>query len=257
MCNVYDRWHESAIALPRDQIVLCVGAWNYDEKPTIFVKSEWLKSIHLRLNSVFGLIDAGGVKMAINNGTLTRPKLLQLRNRIDEIASHHSKISFISFADSLLLKSNWTAGHFQTGVKYTYKPEVFIYLFRELQSIYREVLQLKIYGIFTQGSNEYYDDPLLHISKTKNHICLNSLGTSFAELMAIERTARKAIRDSVHAENEIYMDRQYFNSLKLSHEFKTNGCGQNEYHSIMNEKVAKKYFYSSCDDLVANLERDH
>jgi hypothetical protein len=243
-----------SIILPRKQIVVCVGSWNYDEKPSIFVKSEWLKNLHLRSNSVFGLIDAAGVKSAINNGDLTRKKLQLLKRKMDELAGRHRDISFISFADSILLKSNWTAGHFKIGVKYTYKPEVFIHVFKEMQSIYSEVLGLTIYGIFTQGSNEYYDDPLLHISKTRNHVCLNSLGTPFAELLAIERTARKATKDLVHAEQEIYMDAQYFNSLKINQDFRFSGCGRHEYKSIMNENVVKKYFYSSCADIIANLK---
>jgi hypothetical protein len=252
--GVFDRWHEMPIVLPRDQVVICASCENYNEKPTIFVKSEWLINLHLKSNSVFGLIDADGIKTAINNGTLTRNRLQLLKSKIDELASRHCDISFISFADSILLKSHWTAGHFKTDVKYTYKPEIFIHLFRELQLIYREVLELNVYGIFTQGTNEYYDDPLLHISKTKNHVCLNSLGMPFAELLAIERAARKAIKDSIHSKQEIYMDAQYFKSLKLNYEFRRNRCGRNEYKSVMNTEVTKKYFYSSYDDVIANLK---
>jgi hypothetical protein len=50
------------------------------------------------------------------------------------------------------------------------------------------------------------------------------------------------------------MDAQYFNSLKLNNEFRRNGCGRNEYKSVMNIEVIKKYFYCSYDDVIANLK---
>ncbi len=252
--NIFDRFHELSVVLPRNQFVACVGCWTQDETPSIFVKSEWLKNLHLRSHSVFGLIDAVNIKQAINNAILTRQNLQSLKEKIDEMAVRHEKISFISAADSLFLKSNWTAGHFQLGVKYTYQPEVFIHLFKELKAIYCEVLGLDIYGVFTQGSNEYYEDSLLHISQTKNHVCLNSLGTPFAELLAIDDAARKSIKTNGHLPCEIYMDSQYFNSLRLNFEFRRKQCGNNKYISKMNSEVSKKYFYSSCDELLANLE---
>lgn len=251
--NIFDRFHELSIVLPRNQFVTCVGCWNQDEKPSIFVKTEWLKNLYLRSYSVFGLIDAIGIKSAINTGALTRRRLQSLRNRMDKLASRYSKISFISFADSVLIKSNWTVGHFKIGTKYTYEPEIFIRLFKEIKTIYREVLQLDIYGIFTQGSNEYYENYLLHISKTKNHICLNSLGIPFAELLAIDQAARDAIKRAVHLPHEIYMDAQYFNSLRLDFESRRKGCNHSQYISKMNPETVKKYFYCSCDELLSKL----
>ncbi len=56
--NIYDRYHKVSVALPKSEFILCVGSWQYDEKPHIFVKEEWLENIYIRLYSVFGLIDA-------------------------------------------------------------------------------------------------------------------------------------------------------------------------------------------------------
>jgi hypothetical protein len=108
--NTYTRFHEVLITLPREQFVTCVGSYEYDEKPHIFTKSGWLDHLYLRSNSVFALVDAVGVKDALNSGLLTRGKLIRLRDQIDVIAARHPAISFISFADSLLLKSNWQVG---------------------------------------------------------------------------------------------------------------------------------------------------
>ena len=95
------------------------------------VKGDWLNHLHLRSYTIFaGLIDAVGVKAAIRSNVLTRNRLVRLRDRIDDMARRYSDVWFISFADSLLLKSNWTVGHFESSVKYTYRPGDFFQAFR-------------------------------------------------------------------------------------------------------------------------------
>ena len=37
--NIYDRFHEVTVRLPRDQFITCVDCWQYDEKPHVFVKA--------------------------------------------------------------------------------------------------------------------------------------------------------------------------------------------------------------------------
>ncbi|HUW50878.1 MAG TPA: hypothetical protein VMV75_07670 [Sulfuricella sp.] len=251
--NVRDRFHEIAITLPRDQFVACVGSRQCDEKIRIFVKSEWLENIYLRTYSVFALIDAADVKKALGNSSITRSRLVELRNKIDDLSHRHTDISFISFADSLLLKSNWSVGHFKSDIKYTYSPEVFIHLAGEIDSIYQEILGLRTYAVIAQGSNEYYDDALLHISPSQNHICLNSLGVPFAQLMEIEGTARKAIRSGVHPRSDLYMDEQYFHSLKFRFRFEKNAEPSNQYQAKM-MSTPSKYYYSSLSNIVKNLE---
>ena len=174
--NVHTRFHEVSISVPKENIKASVGCWRYDIKPYIFVDHEWLEHLYTREYSVFALIDAIGVKNAIQNNLLTKEKLVMLRDRIDALAEQHKDISFISFADSLIMKSNWSMGYFKKGIECTYEPEVFLNIIKKIQCIYREVIGLEIYAVLTQGSNEYYDESLLHISHTKNHICLNSLG---------------------------------------------------------------------------------
>ncbi|HEC13942.1 MAG TPA: hypothetical protein ENI80_11985 [Acidiferrobacteraceae bacterium] len=253
--NVHDRFHEIAITLPRDQFVACVGSWQCDEKARIFVKSEWLENIYLRTYSVFALIDAADIKQALANGAITRPRLVELRNRIDDLAREHTDVSFISFADSLLIKSNWSVGHFKSNVKYTYSPEVFVQLASEIDSIYQQVLGLNSYAVISQGSNEYYNDALLHISPSENHICLNSLGTPFAQLIEIEGAARKAVRDDVHSRYDLYMDEQYFHSLRFIYGFEKNTEPNNVYKAKM-MSTPSKYYYSSFSNVLDNLDME-
>lgn len=251
--NISVRFHEVSVTLPRDQFVFCVGSWQCDEKPRIFVKNCWLENIYLRTYSVFGLIDAAYVKKALENGKISRSLLIQLRDRIDSLAAKHIDVSFISFADSILLKSNWSVGYFESGVKYTYKPEIFIHLASEINAIYQEILGLNTYAVITQGSNEYYDDPLLHISGTKNHISLNSLGSPFAQLIEIEAAAKKAVKSNEHLRSELYMDEQYYRSLNYKHGFDKNANPCNSYQSKM-IATPSKYYCSSIKSVLENLE---
>ncbi len=70
-------------------------------------------------------------------------------------------------------------------------------------------LELDIYGIYAQGSNEYYDDALTHTSLSP-----------FAQIMLIEQ-ARDAIRRGAHGRSELYLDEDFFRSLQFKdHKFR-------------------------------------
>ncbi len=252
--NVNTRFHIVSISIPMDKIKGSVGCRRYDIKPYIFVDHQWMMHLYTRVYSVFALIDAIGIKNAIQNNMLTKEKMVMIRDRIDALAEKYKNISFISFADSLLIKSNWLANYMKNKIEYPYDPEVFLRIIKEIQSIYREVLNIDIYAILTQGSNEYYDNSLLHISNTKNHICLNSLGLPFAELLAIDTTVKIALKNKVHPPAEVYMDYDFYRSLKFKLDFDRNNKPRNVYKAIMKTQNPY-YFYSSCDELLNNLEK--
>ncbi len=251
--NRYTRFHEVSITLPRDKVKRCVGCWQYDIKPYIFIDHEWLEHLYLREYSVFALVDAIGVKNAIRDSLLNKEKLIELRERVDELADKESEIAFISFADSLILKTNWDVGYFHKGIKCSYNPEKILHVIKELDDIYQKVLGLRIYAVLTQGSNEYYGESLLHISNSKNHVCLNSLGVPFAELLAIESAAKNAIKSGVHPPKQLYLDEQFYHSLQLKFEFKKNEKPKNSYSAVL-KTHQPSYFYSSCDILIENLD---
>lgn len=253
--NTFTRFHEVSISLPKDMIKICVSCDLHDIKPYIFVDDDWLEHLYLREYSVFALIDAIGVKEAIRDCHLSKEKLLELRNSIDELAKRHGDISFISFADSLILKSNWDVGYFHKGVKCSYRPEKILDVIKEIDCIYKKILNLDIYAALTQGSNEYYGEPLLHISNEKNHVCLNSLGVPFAELLAIESSAKRAIRKGEHLRMQLYIDEQFYLSLNLKYEFKKIKKQKYVYDAIM-KPSEPNYFCSSCDELITNFESE-
>lgn len=250
--NIHDRFHEVKTFLPRKEFITAVIAHQFEKRATIFVKSDWLRKLHFRSNSIFAIIDAVDMTEAIRSGAISHEKVIALRAALDEVGARYPTISFISFADSLLLKTNWTAGMVDSDVKYTYAPEVLLILFQNLKSIYRETLDLEIYGVFAQGSNEYYDDPLLHISRTLNHISLNSLGLPFAQISLIEAAARKAIRAKQHSRMEIYMDEDLFHSLAFK-DYKRKESWPFAYYKQKLSEEQGKYFYALCDELLLCL----
>lgn len=231
--NTHDRFHEVRITLPRSAFVTCVASWQYDYDPVLFVDGDWLTNQHLRSHSVFALVDAINVKRALSSGALTHPKLIELRGRIDTIAAGNPSVAFMSFADSLLLKSNYSVGQYDSGVKYTYEPERILRLLPNIQAAYSEVLGLNIYAVITQGSNEYYDDELLHIAASRNHISFNSLGLPFAQTQAIDHAARDAIRARQHEPADAYLDETFFRSLRLRRGFDKHSVPKFRYDAPM------------------------
>lgn len=253
--NTFDRFHEVSVSLPKDMLVVCVECWKWDEDPHLFVKSGWLENLYLRTYSVFCIADAIGVKKALEKGELSRVKLIELRNRIDDLGKEYQQISFLSFADSLLIKSNWTVGTYKSEINYTYHPEIFIEIIDKLRVIYMETLNLDVYAILTQGSNEYYNDSLLHISETRNHISLNSLGVPFADLISIENAVSYALKNKIHKPAQLYMDKQFYNSLRFKLEFEKNKKPKYRYSPKITAEDSY-YFPNEIEAIKNNLKKE-
>jgi hypothetical protein len=250
--NISDRFHEVKVILPRSEFVTCVGCDDYDLKPYVFVHDAWLNQLYIRAYSVFLLIDAIGVKKEIRAGRLRRPHLIKLRDAIDKLAEGYPELAFVSFADSLLIKGNWRVGHVGSGVTYSYEPETFVRIVPKVAEIYRDVLNLDVYAVFTQGANEYYEDAPSHVSTSGNHLSLNSLGLPFAQLLAIDSAAREAIRAKVHGPHELYMDEDFYHSLSFVFKFNKNEKPHAHYRDPMSEQWSV-YYYSSCQAIMDNL----
>ncbi len=251
--NIFDRFHEVRITLPRAAFVSCIASWQYDYKPVIFVYGNWLTQIFLRKYTVFALVDAINVKRTLSSGELNRQKLVGLRNRIDSIARENPSVAFISFADSLLLKSHYTVGQHDGDIIYTYQPEKILRLLSDIQNVYHEVLGLNIYAVLTQGSNEYYDDELMHTSVSGNHISLNSLGLPFAQLQKIEYAAREAIKAKRHEPVDTYLDETFYHSLRFRFGFDKGALPKFCYDAPMTKEPCS-YFPVNLRLLIDNLE---
>lgn len=243
--DINRRYHAVEVTLPRDQVVRCVAVENYDEKPVVFVKTGWLEDMFKRVNSVFCLVDAVGVRDAIGAGLSFRTKMPELRAAIDRVAAEHPQVAFLSFADSLVLKSNWTTGFFKTKwVKY--EPEAILKAFGAVRGAYKAVTGLDVYGVFTQGANEFSEEALMHVSASGNHVCMNSFGGPFADLKAIEEAARRAIRERAHAPTELYLDLRFYHSLERKAPMHPQRF---TYRSVITG-VESQYVCSRCDQLL-------
>lgn len=251
--NIYDRFHEVTVALKKADFITCVGSWRWDEKPHIFVKDSWLNNLHLGRYSVFGFIDAIGMEAAIRKGTITHEQLIALRDDIDRLGQSHPEVSFISFGDSILVKSNWSVGMVNSTVQYTYNPEALLPIIKDLQISFGRTLGLSVYAVLTQGHNEYYDDALIHISASRNHICLNSLGVPFAQLLAIDSAARSNIKENVHLPTEVYMDEHLFRSFRFKFEFHKGE--RRKYYFASKMSSAPAYYYAvKLEEIFGNLD---
>lgn len=253
--NVHNRFHEVTVTLPRDQFIVCVGSPQCDEKFHIFIRTSWLTNLHLRPYSAFALVDAIDVKKAISRQQLNSEKLVELRSRIDFVAEQNPEVSFVSFADSLLLKTNWSVGTFDTDVTYTYEPEALVKLLPQISDIYHDVLGLRIYAAITQGLNEYYDQTLLHISNSANHVCLNSLGLPFAQLLAIDDAVRHAIRQGIHDRADLYIDDLFYHSLRFRYGFDKHAQLSASYRAPLSG-IPSAYYYCSFETILNNLDEN-
>lgn len=252
--NVSDRFHELSVRLPREAFVACMDVPGWDVKPHIFVKGAWLRTLHVRPYSAFALVDAIGVKDALVGGRIAGGSLVRLRNRIDSIAAANPEVAFLSFADNLLLKMNWFVGRFDSEVSYSYEPEVVVALMPAIAAAFREEVGLSIYAVIAQGANEYEDTALLHRSESGNHICLNSLGLPFAQLLAIDQAARSSIRQGDHAPAELYLDEHFLRSLNLRYGFDRDGVPKASYATPLSA-IAADYYCIDFDTILRNLDR--
>ncbi|KFL37876.1 hypothetical protein [Arenimonas donghaensis] len=251
--NIHDRYHELLLRLPHCDFIVCVECRDIDEKPRIFVRSEWLDDLHRRPYSAFALVDAIGVKNALRAGNLAESRLVALRGALDEIAARQTQIAIFSFADSVLIKSHWTVGAFDTPVDYTYTPEMMIDLVEEVFSAFKIHLSLDCYACITQGFNEYSDGAIVHTSPSGHHISLNSLGLPFAQLLSIDHATHQAIRTGRHAAAELYLDQLYYRSLRWQYGFDRDGQPAGEYDAPLSHHPGQ-YYCLSLDLVRANLK---
>jgi len=244
--NVIDRFHETDLKLPKHEIVICVGAEGWSERPHIFVNSQWLRTIYMQQNSIFALIDAGDMKRALQEGRVSRDQLIRLRSHLDEIAKKHKDVLFLSFADTVILKTNWTVGSFNITTNYTYSPKRVLSIIDDVAQAFQKNLDMDSYAIVTQGSNEYYDDPLFSNTQV-NHISLNSLGTPFANLKFIEDSVRNSGKTK-HGKYQIYLDSFFFHSLNVPENFAVN-TNKREYSYKSKVQVDPKYYCFNREEL--------
>lgn len=224
--NIYDRFHEVRVRLPRSAFLEGVDCWQLDEKPSLFVREAWLEDLYNRSYSLFAMIDAIGVKRALLLDQLTPAKLMHLQRGLDDLAATHPNMMFVSFADSLLIKANWLPMEQKVGPA-SYSPERLIMLLEQTHELFKTVVGLDTYAVLAQGSNEFSE--LVHLSDAGNHLSLNSLGLPFAQIQSIDHAVRSALRTARHSPAEVYMDETVLHSLQLRFDFDRTALRRGQY----------------------------
>lgn len=252
--NTFDRFHEVTTFLPKSAFITCVDIAEYDDRPRIFVRSEWLMRLHEHPLTSFAMIDAAGVKRLLQEGKLSEAALLSLRDRVDTIAECYPDYAFISFADNVLVKQAWSVGHIEGTTKYTYAPEGLVPVIAEVCDAILQTLKIPSYAVVTQGMNAYSEGAALHRSSAGNHVSLNTLGLPFAQLMSIEGAARTAIRNREHAPAQLYLDATFFRSLRMAGSFDKAALPLHPYRSPMSRDLKASYVATSLNEILNNLK---
>lgn len=248
--NVYDRFHEVRVRLPRSAFVTGIDCWVLDVKPSLFVKDHWLQDLYRRSYSLFAMVDAIGVKRALFSDQLTPERLLDLQQGLDALAATYPEMMFVSFADSLLIKANWfPLKHEEERGKYS--PERLIVLLEQIQGLFKSVLALDTYAVVAQGANEYRE--LVHVSEVGNHLSLNSLGLPFAQIQSIDQAVREALRQNKHAPAQVYLEESVLRSLQLRFGFDKASLVRGSYSAPLASGPAS-YVLSSRAELLGALE---
>lgn len=216
IANSHDRFHAVPTYLPRRVYRHCVCAYEYEKRVTVFVDGDWLDRLHDRTHSTFAMIDACGFGKLLQGDLVSPQAIRRVRDRVDELAARNPRVAFTSFADSLLLKTNWKVGRWDRPTDVAYEPESFMSLLKEIDDVYKAELGTGTYATLAQGNNDLFGDELFHSALTGNHISLNSLGLPFAQIASIEQQARRNIRKKIHEPQELYIDRPLFWSMKLT-----------------------------------------
>lgn len=215
--DIFTRYHSIRTIISESDILACIGCQNYDFDPTILLNDNLFRSFITKKYSIFALIDADGMKTALMDNVVTDEKLLILRSKIDAIASSHTSFLFISFADSILVKTVWQGPSSMDNDEYN--PEELIEIANKIAAAYYEVLRLQTYCIAAQGENLYNSESLYSISPGANHVSLNSLGRTFALVFEIEQAARKNIRSKLHKKYKFYFEKSLFASLRIKDDY--------------------------------------
>lgn len=244
--NHFDRNHAIDVQIHHQDITQIVGCSKFNGKPTIFVRSNWLNRFESRKHSIYALVDGAGMKKALQLGGIDSHKFTAFRAKIDESSNRHDKIGYISFADSVILKQDWRICEYAR-----YSPEEMIAVVGDIRNAFRDCFSISAYAVFTQGINEYQDPGIFHFSDSKNHICMNSFGTPFAQLTEIEKSARDMVHNKPHEGCDFYFSETAFRSLEFMIVSPKTCIRHFEYFSSISKQI-ERYVGFNWDDLSAD-----
>jgi hypothetical protein len=213
--NHQTRFHTIKHYIPRAVIKRWVGIYrNFDHKyDYVFVDDDWHETFWNGHISTFLLVDAIGMKKKMySDSKKLLGELNYLSLKVDELAKKYPQLLFISAADNIIVKANFSP----RAVQPIYNPELLLDVCQELREGIKDSLGCESYGIFTQGFNFYNDLSLYSKGSDFNHINTRSLGEPYKELFWLESKIRDDIKNSYIEPTTAYFSPDYFFSLNLN-----------------------------------------
>jgi hypothetical protein len=238
--------------IPKKKIKRCIRIPN--NGPVYFIVEKALLDEILGERSfvLFMLVDAEDiVDKYKSEGRIERAAIDGLISDLDALSESHPDFSFLSFADSVLVKKVWRPFEMGSG----FAPESLIKLYAPIRDIFAKRLGAPSYATVTLGYDEFPDGKPLHISKTSGHVSLKAFGTPFARLHEIEFAARKHCRDGKHPRCSVYLDGVLFFSLAIDYKYRQSkyGKSQVQFESKLIPRSVSSYFFLDYEELIGKF----
>lgn len=212
--NTSIRFHGASRILPSSKVIACVEFTSIGDKPYLIVDGEWFEENEKAIFSSYALIDASGMRNLLEQiGTINETQINNFKNMINHIASEYKEYFFLTYADSVIIKSNWTPK--EKDYDKTYQPETLLNVIKKIFTSFKSAFDLDAYAIITQGANQVMGNSNFEISLQKNHIFFSSLGAHFAELFEIDSVVRKNIKKEIHSRKNLYLSNSFFFTLRF------------------------------------------
>lgn len=211
--NIIDRWHGAMRVLPRSDFKGCVQWWNFQKQPYLVVSRRWMRELGEPRFSIYALVDVIGTKKrCATQGGIDTEALGRFRASIDAIARSKRSFAFLSFADNVLVRSDWNAA--KRGAQSTYEPEAMLAVVSAIRAAIKSELHSESYAILSQGTNWAADDAGKRGHRQPNHAVFGSLGAPFEELFHIDLAVKSSMRSKRHEASDYYLARSFAQSLR-------------------------------------------
>jgi hypothetical protein len=220
--NIHTRFHGIHKKLPKTKFRFCIEFWSWGERPYLIVDQKWLNAFLNDTYSIYALIDFIGVRSIIEeHGIIPKKYIKKLKKNLHVLSVKHSNYLFVTFADNLIIKTNWSGE--KEKYNNSYKPELFLKLIENVFSIIKSSINLDSYAVISQGANFIEEDLSNNSINTNNYFFFDSISTPFIELFEIDDNVRKSIKKKIISAKTLYLSESFLLSLKFNdHNVKSN-----------------------------------
>lgn len=207
ICHHHGFWHHgSTFNLLKKDIVVCLEQ-TQDRHPYLFVKDEFFNSItNEKQFSLYVMIDAIGVKeWLLREGAISIKSLQAFTDKLNRMMKRHKKIKAFSFADTVMLKIDYSTNHNYLG---SILLDETISLIEDIINIYETEMGFKAFAIISSGF--LIDNFSRKVKYAANLSVLGGLGLPFAKIIDIEKQIKDNIKKKVHQMAELYLDESVY-----------------------------------------------